>query len=138
MEKKNTKRSILTGTLVAGALLTFSVNANARPTTEVLGSGAEVRTSIIDLNVSSSTSNLLELKCGATEGSSKKTEAKPASDKKTAKTTEAKCGEGKCGEGKCGGDDKKATSKTAKTEKKAAKKEKTTEAKCGEGKCGAA
>lgn len=144
MEKKNSKRSILTGTIIAGALLTFSVNTNARPSTDVLGSGAEVRGEIIDLNLNSSSSNLLELKCGEAEKTTKKAEAKPAT-KKEGKAVEAKCGEGKCGEGKCGGDDKKADSKklgtkdakSAKAEKKSDKKGKTTEAKCGEGKCGA-
>ncbi len=139
MKKKNTKRTILTGSIIAGALLTFSVTTNARPVSQVMGSGAEVRTEIIDLNINSSVNNLLELKCGAEEGSSKKAEAKPVkSDKKEGKATEAKCGEGKCGEGKCGGDDsKKSDKKTTKAELKTEKKEKTTEAKCGEGKCGA-
>lgn len=143
MKKKNTKRTILTGSIIAGALLTFSVTTNARPTSQVMGSGAEVRTEIIDLNINSSVNNLLELKCGAEEGSSKKTEAKPTTSKKEGKATEAKCGEGKCGEGKCGSDDKKASSKKVTTTEKSAKaeksakKEKTTEAKCGEGKCGA-
>lgn len=139
MEKKNTKRSILTGTIIAGALLTFSVNTNARPSTDVLGSGAEVRSEIIDLNINSSSNNLLELKCGEAEKTTKKAEAKPASKK------EGKALEAKCGEGECGGDDKKTDSKkletkdakTAKADKKSDKKGKTTEAKCGEGKCGA-
>lgn len=144
MEKKNTKRSILTGTIIAGALLTFSVNADARPTTQVLGTGAEVRAEIIDLNISSSTDMLFELKCGEAKETSKKGEAKPTEkSKKEGKATEAKCGEGKCGEGKCGGDDKKAETKKLDTKAEAApkadaKKEgKATEAKCGEGKCGA-
>ena len=140
-EKKNTKRTILTGSIIAGALLTFSVTTNARPISQVMGSGAEVRGEIIDLNLNSSVNNLLELKCGAETGSSKKAEAKPASSKKEGKATEAKCGEGKCGEGKCGSADKKTDAKTdkkaTKAETKTVKKEKTTEAKCGEGKCGA-
>ena len=134
MKKKNTKRTILTGSIIAGALLTFSVTTNARPLSQVMGSGAEVRTEIIDLNINSSVNNLLELKCGAEEGSSKKAEAKPVkTSKKEGKATEAKCGEGKCGSD----DDKKSEKKTTKAEVKTEKKEKTSEAKCGEGKCGA-
>lgn len=134
MEKKIKKTTILTGTVIAGALLTFSVNAEARPSTQVLGNGAELRSEIIDLNVNSSSDKLFELKCGEKSGAAtKKAEAKP--DAKKAKTSEAKCGEGKCGESGKKAEAKKDTkaAKAAKTEKK----EKTSEAKCGEGKCGA-
>jgi uncharacterized low-complexity protein len=131
MEKKNTKKSIITKTIIAGALLTFSVNVDARPTTDILGSGAEVRSEIIDLNINSSTNNLLELKCGEAEKTTKKSKVK-----KEGKATEAKCGEGKCGEDVKKSDSKKLDTKVAKTEK-SDKKGKTTEAKCGEGKCGA-
>lgn len=134
MEKKIKKTTILTGTVIAGALLTFSVNAEARPSTQILGNGAELRSQIIDLNVTSSSDKLYELECGEKSGAAtKKTEAKP--DAKKAKTSEAKCGEGKCGESEKKAEAKKDT-KAAKTEKKE-NKEKTSEAKCGEGKCGA-
>ncbi|NOY51618.1 MAG: hypothetical protein GXO88_13775 [Chlorobi bacterium] len=152
MEKRNTKSTILSGTLIAGALLTFSVNADARPSTQVLGSGADVRTEIIELNANSSSDKLFELKCGEKSATAKKAGTKT----KDAKAAEAKCGEGKCGsddkkaaavkkdsktnakaaeakcgEGKCGSDTKKDTKASA------SKKAKTSEAKCGEGKCGA-
>lgn len=128
MKRKDAKTTLLTGSLIAGALVAFSVSADARPTTEVLGNGAEVRAEIIELNVNSSADKLYELKCGTETGSTeKKSEAKP-------KAKEGKATEAKCGEGKCGSKDKKATDKKA---AKSEKKEKTSEGKCGEGKCGA-
>ena len=96
MEKKIKKASILTGTIITGALFALTSNADARPvTTKVLGNGAELRSEIIDLNITSSAANVYELKCGAEGTDTKKAESKEVKDK----STEAKCGEGKCGEG---------------------------------------
>lgn len=144
MEKKMKKTGILTGTILTGALMAFTSNADARPaTTKVLGNGAELRSEIIDLNINSSSDNVYELKCGAEATKVKPKEAKPTAVKD--KSTEAKCGEGKCGEGKCGAkdakvskskDDIKATEAKPAEAKKEEKKDKTTEGKCGEGKCG--
>lgn len=144
MKKVNTKRSILTVTIIAAVLLAFSVNVNANSSTQDFGT--QVYSEIIDVDgdlkcgeaegktdvksdkkAKSTESKCGEGKCGEAEG---KTDVK--SDKK-AKSTESKCGEGKCGEGKCGTDDAK---KSDKKEAKSDKKSKSTEAKCGEGKCG--
>ena len=149
MEKKIKKASILTGTLITGALLALTSNADARPaTSKVLGNGTELRSEIIDLNITSSSANVYELKCGAEGTDAKKAESKDGKDK----SAEAKCGEGKCGEGKCGSKDTDSTkvssekkdakavvatdakSETTKEAKEA--KDKTSEGKCGEGKCG--
>jgi hypothetical protein len=91
MEKKIKKASLLTGTILTGALLTLTSNADARPaTSKVLGNGAELRTEIIDLNITSSTDNVFELKCGEDAAKAKPAEAKPKEAKD--KSTEAKCG----------------------------------------------
>ncbi|GAB4183761.1 MAG: hypothetical protein Kow00108_21050 [Calditrichia bacterium] len=109
-----------------------------------LGTGAEVRTVLTDMNEAAK--NNTEHKCGGMEKKStkkgeKSSEAKCGEGKcgeksnkksemkkeKATKASEAKCGEGKCGEGKCG-------EKSSKKEKKEANK--ASEAKCGEGKCG--
>jgi len=142
MEKKIKKASILTGTIITGAILALTTNADARPaTSKVLGNGAELRNEIIDLNITSS-SNLYELKCGTETPETKKAESKEVKDK----STEAKCGEGKCGEGKCGSKDStkdkvsedKNNTKAVETKAVSTKdaKDKTSESKCGEGKCG--
>jgi len=131
MKKVNTKRSILTVTIIAAVLLVFSVNVNANSSTQV--SDTQVCCEIIDMDG--------DLKCGEAEGKTKaktdkkakETESKcgeaegKAAVKSDKKSTESKCGEGKCGEGKCGTDEKK-------TEAKSDKNAKSTEAKCGEGK----
>jgi len=143
MEKKIKKASILTGTIITGALLALTTNADARPaTSKVLGNGAELRSEIIDLNIISSSDNVYELKCGTETPETKKAESKEVKDK----STEAKCGEGKCGEGKCGSKDStkakvsedKNNTKTVETKAISSKdaKDKTSESKCGEGKCG--
>ncbi len=143
MEKKMKKTGILTGTILTGALLALTSNADARPAiSKVLGNGTELRSEIIDLNINSSAANVYELKCGAEGEVTKKAkpvEAKPVEAKD--KSTEAKCGEGKCG----GSDDTKSA-KISKDKdkddvkaveaKKEEKKDKAAEAKCGEGKCG--
>lgn len=150
MKRKNTKRSIITVSIIAAVLLAFSINVNANSSTQYSNTlvyseiinfdgdlkcgEAEGKTAVkSDKKTKSTESKCGEGKCGEAEG---KTSVK--SDKKV-KTTESKCGEGKCGEGKCGGDDaKKADKKSSKTETKSDKKAKSTESKCGEGKCGVA
>ncbi|MGZ3905011.1 MAG: hypothetical protein ACXVC6_15020 [Bacteroidia bacterium] len=94
MENKKNK-SIVAGSMLAGALLSLSVSANANSlfNYNALGSGSEVR-------------NAIELSCGEKKADDKK--AAPAKDAKgDKKAKDAKCGEkkakdGKCGEGKCG------------------------------------
>jgi len=129
MENKNKRNSLLTGVILAGALATFTItNVDARPaTTRILGSGAELRSEIIDLNVIASPENVFELKCGA---------GNETTGKKTEKKAEKKLENGKTVESKCGADKKAEAGKKA--AKKAEKKSKTTEGKCGQGKCGAA
>jgi uncharacterized low-complexity protein len=119
-----------------------------------LGSGADVRTVISEMNQTNK--NVYELACGAKAEKTKAKKGEKSSEakcgegkcgekaKKSSKSTkaskvtkdkkasEAKCGEGKCGEGKCGAKAKKST-KDAKAKKEASK---TSESKCGEGKCG--
>lgn len=126
MKKNEMKKmvALATGTLAMGAI---SLNANASNLFEStdLGSGAELRGAILEMNGSSSAfidNNDAELKCG-----------------------EGKCGEGKCGEGKGKKEAKDATTKaksdvakekTKATDKKEKAADKTKEGKCGEGKCG--
>ena len=108
MEKK---KNILTGSIVAGALLAvtgFNANAANLFSYSNLGTGEAVRTNLLNRENSS---KMFELSCG---------EKKAASDSSMSnKMKDGKCGEGKCGEGKCGDKMKKAK-----------------DGKCGEGKCG--
>ncbi len=103
------KKSILKGSLVAGAIIAVSgltANAAGLFSFNNLGNGGEVRTHLLDNNNPKN----LELACGG----------KSKSDTATKKGTDGKCGEGKkmdstskkgmdgkCGEGKCGGTKKK-------------------------------
>ena len=129
--------SLITGAMLTGSLASFAASQNSESLLEYqsLGSGAEVRSELMDLNSpqilnSETTFKMGELKCGegkcgegkCGEGDKKKEDGKAKAKKSETKATEAKCGEGK----------------DVKTEKKAeTKKEgKTSEAKCGEGKCG--
>jgi len=133
--KLQKKAGILAGALVSGALLTFSAgSADAASLNDfsTLGSGSQVRTTLLDMN--SYTSELAsnaasfdksaEAKCGDNK---EKKEGKKAEKKegKAAKSEacKGKCGDSKAGEAKCG-------------EKAKAKEGKAGEAKCGEGKCG--
>lgn len=115
---ENKKKSLLTGSLIASAMLGMSslnVNANSLFNFNELGTGSEVRSTLLDRATSDVNHLMLELKCGD-----------------STKTKDGKCGEGKCGEkktdgkakdGKCGADKKKADGKAK-------------DGKCGEGKCG--
>lgn len=105
------KTVVLSG-MIAGAL-PFAANANDLFNYGDLGSGAEVRSSLLDKY-----------------GSPLNAYQNQATDYILG---EAKCGEGKCGEGKCGEGEKKAEAKKGEAKKAETK---TTEAKCGEAKCG--
>ena len=96
MEKKerNISKNLLRGTLIAGAFLSVG-SLNAAPVSnlfsyDVMGSGAEVRSEILN-HAGSSAMNNFELNCGE-------------------KSTDSKAKEAKCGEGKCG--DKKEAKTT--------------------------
>ena len=115
---KSDKKVNKSAAFIAGALLTGAVAFNPVAGMNLLayndlGSGAQVRTHLVDANTQPQ------------EKPAKKTKAKTTEKAKT-KSTEAKCGEGKCGEDA----KKKATAKKTKAE------DKSKEAKCGEGKCG--
>lgn len=93
----NKKKVLLTGSLLAGALLaTANLNANAADLFRFndLGTGESVRARLMDGN---SDARSLELNCGAKKDSAGVKKGK-----------DGKCGEGKCGEGKCGDKKKKA------------------------------
>ncbi|MFP9113578.1 hypothetical protein ACLI1A_06530 [Flavobacterium sp. RHBU_3] len=133
---KNLKKSsLLTGTLVAGALFATTADATAKTSLDfnTLGTGSQLRARLMTDGFTSNLVNAenalktIEGACGE----------KKADTKTEAKAKDAKCGEGKCGEGKCGDSKDKKTEKKAakKTSKKAAKKTaeaKSTEASCGE------
>jgi uncharacterized low-complexity protein len=133
----NNKKSILATTLIAGAMFGAAGTINAAPSNlfsfNDLGTGAEVRTALLETSTSFP-ANFLELKCGEKA----KTKLVKADKSKEAKCGEGKCGEGKCGEAKCGekkAAGKKAEAKTTSTDSKS-KDAKCGEAKCGEAKCG--
>ncbi|MDE3234474.1 MAG: hypothetical protein KGO81_00870 [Bacteroidota bacterium] len=84
--KKIIGRSILAATVLA--VSGFTANAASLFNYNNMGTGEEVRTSLLNTNSSKS----FELKCGG---------------KAKADTTAKKGKDGKCGEGKCGGSKKK-------------------------------
>ena len=97
MENKKNK-TIVAGSMIAGALLSLSLNANTSNlfNYNALGNGAEVR-------------NAIELGCGEKKADDKKGKDAKCGEKKGGdkKSKDGKCGEkkakdGKCGEGKCG------------------------------------
>ncbi|MBI9062671.1 MAG: hypothetical protein JEZ14_11855 [Marinilabiliaceae bacterium] len=141
------KTVVLSG-MIAGAL-PLAANANDLFSYSDMGSGAEVRSSLLDkygspLNAyqNQATDFIIgEAKCGegkCGEGKCGEGEKKAEAKKGEAKKAETKTTEAKCGEGKCGESEKKAEAKKGKAKKGEAKKAetKTTEGKCGEGKCG--
>ncbi|NIG53793.1 hypothetical protein [Chitinophaga sp. Cy-1792] len=88
MKNKSDKKVLLSGSLVAGAILSLATLANAKPVSYTnLGSGAAVRSTLTGTTTNAAG---LELNCGAKKDS-------------VHKAKEGKCGQGKCGEGKCGG-----------------------------------
>lgn len=137
---KNTKKTIITGSLIAGAIFgTTALNASETILFRYseLGSGSEIRANLLNQTESDFRAYLLELNCGE--------DTKKVADttKTENKTKDAKCGEGKCGEAKdAKAKDAKATdikaAEVKDTDKKAAatKEGKSKDAKCGEGKCG--
>ena len=92
---KTDKKIFKSASIIAGALITTSLAAAPSMSPNILayndlGSGAEVRSHLIDQNVN---------RVNGAESTAYK-------------FGELKCGEGKCGEGKCGeGDDKKEAKK---------------------------
>ena len=98
----NENKNLLKSRLIASAIVAaagFNANASGLFRYSNLGSGEEVRTSLLEKSNSAKT---LELKCGA--DSTKAKDGKCGSAKKSCKKgKDGKCGEGKCGEGKCGG-----------------------------------
>ena len=127
MKKTNGKSSILSGTIIAGALLSFTTsNTQAEPVnSNLLGESFEVRSELLSCNRSSSHNNVVEMKCG--ESANGKQQGKKEGKKKT---------ENKTMEQKCGKEHKEKTAKQQKAKTKDEKKSKTSEGKCGEGKCG--
>jgi uncharacterized low-complexity protein len=107
MKNSKNKTSILTGSLIAGAIGLTSITAGASNLFNYnsLGSGSELRSELLNANVSPL--KVAELECGDKKktGDKSKTGEAKCGDKK--KDSKGKSGEGKCGEGKCG--DKKAT-----------------------------
>lgn len=131
---KTDKKILKSASIVAGALLTSALVVSPATGMDLLayndlGSGAELRSHLIDANsnqgiaTEASTVKYAELKCGE---DGKKADKKAEGKKGDAKATEAKAADAKKG------DAKKAD---AKTETKATE-EKGKEAKCGEGTCG--
>jgi uncharacterized low-complexity protein len=89
MENKKNK-TIVAGSMIAGALLSLSLNANTSSlfNYNALGTGTEVR-------------NAIELACGEKKADEKKSgEATKKEEKGEKKAKDGKCGEGKCGEKK--------------------------------------
>lgn len=134
MEKKNILKTsaIATGAILVGSV--SNVQASNLFDSQDLGSGAELRTQLLDLNnavPSFVSNNDIELKCGEGKCGEK-------SKKAEGKTSEHKCGEGKCGEKSKKAESKTSEHKCGEKETKAVKKaeSKTSEHKCGEGKCG--
>lgn len=129
------KKLLLTGSIIAGALLGVgaprTINAANLFDYHNLGSGSELRSLLLN----NSAERNLEMKCG--NKSDSKSDAKPASD---AKTKDAKCGEGKCGDKKMESKAKDAKCGEKKMDAKALSgkkmESKAKDAKCGEGKCG--
>ncbi len=109
--KKISVKALLAGSVIAGSLNVSSVNAAELMNYSNLGSGASLRSAL--LNEEADGAGSIEAKCGA-------------DTTKTAKTKDHKCGEGKCGEKK-----KEGAAKDSKDTKAKSK-----DHKCGEGKCG--
>jgi len=91
---KTDKKILKSASIIAGALITTSLAAAPSMSPDILayndlGSGAEIRSHLIDQNVNQVN----------------------GAEATAYKFGELKCGEGKCGEGKCGEGDKKEEAK---------------------------
>lgn len=131
---KNTKRTVLTGSFIAGAFMaTSSLNASESNLFSYndLGTGSEIRANLLEQDGSDFRTYLMDQKCG------EETKKVKEGEKAESKSPEAKCGEGKCGENKAAKTESKETKEEVKSEE-AGKESKASEAKCGEGKCGVA
>lgn len=127
------KKTILSGSVIASAILAISgTNVGATSLTDfnTLGSGAEVRSSL--LGNPADAMNAFELACG--EKKDAKAKEATCGEKKDAKgaehKTDGKAKDAKCGEHKSDDKAKEAKCGEHKTDGKAK------DAKCGEGKCG--
>lgn len=105
---KTDKKILKSASIIAGALLTTTLAAAPTMSPDILaynnlGSGAEVRSHLIDQNVNQVN----------------------GAESTAYKFGELKCGEGKCGEGKCGEGDKKEETKKKDAKKSEAKAEET-------------
>ena len=110
MENKKTHKTanLLKGVILTGViagLTPLTANSSALFTYDVLGSGAEIRTHILEERTT--TSSVYELKCGEEKTHKKKektTKNKKGkkTKKKKGKVKKEKTIEGTCGEGKCG------------------------------------
>jgi len=109
MKNSQKTKSILKGSLIAGAIGLTSITAGASNLFNYnnLGSGAELRSEL--LNINASPLKVAELECGDKKKEGTKTGEQKCGDKKKAADSKGKTGEAKCGEGKCG--DKKKTTK---------------------------
>jgi len=97
---KTDKKILKSASIIAGAFLTTSLAAAPGMSPDILaynhlGSGAELRSHLIDQNVNQVN----------------------GAESTAYKFAELKCGEGKCGEGKCGEGDKKEEAKKEDTKK---------------------
>ncbi|NSL87893.1 hypothetical protein [Chitinophaga solisilvae] len=104
--KSISKKMLLSGSLVAAAILGFAASqpASANPVSyHHMGTGEAVRSALTGNGAAASA---MELACGAKKDSAGVKKGK-----------EGKCGEGKCGEGKCGTDKKKGEKKGGKGHK---------------------
>jgi len=119
---KTDKKILKSASLVAGALITTSLAGAPSAGPDILayndlGSGAQVRSHLIDVNTNQLNGDRAaafkfgELKWGEGKCGEGKKEAKKEGDDKAkkgaskateAKATESKAAESKCGEGKCG------------------------------------
>ena len=131
-KKKSALGAVITGTLISGSILSVgAVNANTMFDFDDLGSGAELRSDLLD--ASNTGFKIGEAKCGEGKcGEEKKAESSTSTDAAVdSKSAEHKCGEGKCGEHK----EEAQTSTDAKASEETKDESKSTEHKCGEGKC---
>ncbi|MCK4750870.1 MAG: hypothetical protein KAT15_27620 [Bacteroidales bacterium] len=105
---KSDKKILKSASIIAGALLTTSLAAAPSLGGDLLayndlGSGAQVRSHLIDVNANQAKAadatayKFGELKCGEGKCGEGKADTKKADAKKESKKSEAKCGEGKCG-----------------------------------------